>query len=114
MAGGLIGAVAGPNLAALTRNWFAVPFAGAYVALAIVALASMAMMQFIDFPEPPARRATGGGRPLAEIARQPVFFVSAISGALGFGVMNLLMAATPIARCAACPSTTWRWCSNGT
>jgi MFS family permease len=97
MAGGLIGAVAGPNLAALTRNWFAVPFAGAYVALALVALASMAMMQFIDFPQPPARIASGGGRPLAEIARQPVFIVSAISGALGFGVMNLLMAATPIA-----------------
>ena len=29
--------------------------------------------------------------------RQPVFIVAAVSGALGFGVMNLLMAATPIA-----------------
>ncbi|MDM0021524.1 MFS transporter [Variovorax saccharolyticus] len=97
MAGGLIGAVAGPNLAAVTRNWFAVPFAGAYVALAAVALLSMAVMSFIDFPPPPPRGAGRGGRPLAEIARQPVFIVAAISGALGFGVMNLLMAATPIA-----------------
>ena len=97
MAGGLIGAVAGPNLAAFTRNWFAVPFAGAYVALAAVALLSLAVMSFIDFPPPPPRGAGRGGRPLAEIARQPVFIVAAISGALGFGVMNLLMAATPIA-----------------
>ena len=97
MAGGLIGAVAGPNLAAFTRNWFAVPFAGAYVALAAVALLSLAVMSFIDFPPPPSRGAGRGGRPLAEIARQPVFIVAAISGALGFGVMNLLMAATPIA-----------------
>jgi MFS family permease len=29
--------------------------------------------------------------------RQPIFIVAAISGALGYGVMNLLMAATPIA-----------------
>jgi predicted MFS family arabinose efflux permease len=34
MAGGLMGAVAGPNLAAYTRNLFEVPFAGAYMALA--------------------------------------------------------------------------------
>jgi MFS family permease len=97
MAGGLIGAVAGPNLAAVTRTWFAVPFAGAYLALAAVALLSMVMMQFIDFPAPPPKSATGGGRSLADIARQPVFIVAAVSGALGFGVMNLLMAATPIA-----------------
>ncbi|WP_088958504.1 MFS transporter [Variovorax sp. HW608] len=97
MAGGLIGAVIGPNLASVTRNWFEVPFAGAYMALAIVALASMAMMQFIDFPAPPAKSATAGGRPLAEIARQPAFIVAAVAGSLGFGVMNLLMAATPIA-----------------
>ncbi|MGO4393600.1 MFS transporter [Variovorax sp. M-6] len=97
MAGGLIGAVAGPNLAAVTRDWFAVPFAGAYLALAAVALLSMAVMSFIDFPASPLRSASAAGRSLAEIARQPVFIVAALSGALGFGVMNLLMAATPIA-----------------
>lgn len=97
MAGGLIGAVAGPNLAAVTRTWFAVPFAGAYLALAAVALMSLVMMQFIDFPATPAKNAGTGGRPLGEIVRQPVFIVAAVSGALGFGVMNLLMAATPIA-----------------
>jgi MFS family permease len=97
MAGGLLGAVAGPNLAAVTRDWFPVPFAGAYLALAAVALLAMGLMHFIDFPAPPPRSAATGGRSLAEIARQPVFIVAAVSGALGFGVMNLLMAATPIA-----------------
>ncbi|MDM0075276.1 MFS transporter [Variovorax sp. J2P1-59] len=97
MAGGLIGAVAGPNLAAVTRSWFAVPFAGAYLALAAVALLAMVMMQFIDFPAPPPKSSAAGGRSLGEIARQPAFIVAAVSGALGFGVMNLLMAATPIA-----------------
>lgn len=37
------------------------------------------------------------GRPLSEILLQPVFLVSVIGAALGYGVMNLLMAATPLA-----------------
>jgi len=97
MAGGLIGAVIGPNLAAVTRAWFAVPFAGAYVALAGVALAAMLMMHFIDFPPAPAKHAGSQGRPLGAIMRQPIFIVAAATGALSYGVMNLLMAATPIA-----------------
>lgn len=97
MAGGLIGAIAGPNLAAGTRTLTAVPFAGAYLALAGVALLAMALLAFIHFPPTPPQQAASGGRPLREIMRQPVFIVAAAAGALGFGVMNLLMAATPIA-----------------
>ncbi len=98
MAGGLIGAVAGPNLAAGTRSLTAVPFAGAYLALAGVALLAMVLLAFIGFPPAPAKQISGaGGRPMSEIMRQPVFIVAAAAGALGYGVMNLLMAATPIA-----------------
>jgi MFS family permease len=97
MAGGLIGAVAGPNLAAQTRSLTAVPFMGAYLALAGVAVLSMVVLVFISFPPVPAKKTSGDGRPLKEIMRQPVFIVAALTGALGFGVMNLLMAATPLA-----------------
>jgi MFS family permease len=97
MAGGLVGAVAGPNLAAFTRDVVAVPFAGAYLALAGVALLSMAILSAIHFPPPPSKKALAGGRPLSVIMRQPIFIVAAACSALGYGVMNLLMAATPIA-----------------
>jgi MFS family permease len=97
MAGGLIGAVLGPNLAARTRDVLPVPFAGAYIALAVVAALAMVLLSFIQFAPAPARDAASTGRPLSAIVRQPVFIVAAASGALGFGVMNLLMAATPIA-----------------
>ncbi|HXE51044.1 MAG TPA: MFS transporter [Ramlibacter sp.] len=97
MAGGLLGAVIGPNLAARTRDISSVPFVGAYLALAVVALLAMALIAFIDFPPAPLRSASTGGRPLAQIMRQPIFIVAAATGALGYGVMNLLMAATPIA-----------------
>jgi MFS family permease len=97
MAGGLIGAVIGPNLAAMTRDMFAVPFAGAYISLAVVALLAMGLMAFMEFPAPPVQTRSNSGRPLREIIAQPIFIVSAAAGALSYGVMNLLMAATPIA-----------------
>lgn len=98
LAGGLIGAVLGPNLAARTRNLFEVPFAGAYLALTVVALVSMLVMAFLRFPPLPPKRAHAPvGRPLKAIMRQPVFIVATASAALGYGVMNLLMAATPLA-----------------
>lgn len=97
MAGGLIGAVLGPALASRTRDLLPVPFAGAYLALAVVAVVSMALMAFLRFPPAPASTGPAGGRPLGEIMRNPTFIIAAGAGALSFGVMNLLMAATPIA-----------------
>ena len=97
MAGGLLGAILGPNLAARTRDLFGVPFAGAYLALAVVAALGMLLMAFVRFPPVPPRSTERVGRPLREIMRQPVFIVAALAGALSYGVMNLLMAATPLA-----------------
>ena len=84
LAGGLIGAVIGPNLAIRTKGLFAVPFAGAYVALAVVALLSMVLVSGLKFP-PLAPKVAGkhAGRPLGVIMRQPVFIVSTIGAALG-------------------------------
>ena len=97
LAGGIIGAVAGPNLASATRDALPVAFAGAYAALAGVALLALVLLSFIRFPPLPLPSAARPGRPLREIARQPVFIVAVLGCALGYGVMNLLMAATPIA-----------------
>lgn len=97
LAGGLIGAILGPNLALWTKSIFATPFAGAYVALALVAIVSIVVLAFIEFPPAAPKNTLAGGRPLLQIMRQPVFIVSTAAAALGYGVMNLLMAATPIA-----------------
>jgi MFS family permease len=50
LAGGILGAVAGPNLASATRDALPVPFAGAYAALVGVALLSLFTISFIHFP----------------------------------------------------------------
>jgi MFS family permease len=98
LAGGIMGALIGPNLAVAARDSLAQPFAGAYLALVGIALLSLLLMARIDFPpivssDPQAPQ----GRPLRVIMRQPVFIVAVMACALGYGVMNLLMAATPIA-----------------
>ena len=98
LAGGVAGAFIGPNLASAAKDWLPKPFAGAYLALIAVALLGLVVVSFIKFPAhvPPAAGAAPG-RSACELARQPVFVVAIIGAALGYGVMNLLMAATPIA-----------------
>ncbi|MEY4751230.1 MAG: hypothetical protein RIQ60_3444 [Pseudomonadota bacterium] len=98
LAGGILGALVGPNLAVAARDALPAPFAGAYLALVGIALLALLLMARIEFPPlTGADPAAPAGRPLGEIVRQPVFIVAAAACALGYGVMNLLMAATPIA-----------------
>lgn len=98
LAGGIIGAVAGPNLAAYTKDIFDTPFLGAYLTLTVAGLLGLVVMNFIHFPDEVAeKKVLPAGRSGLELLRQPVFMVAAISSALGYGVMNLLMAATPLA-----------------
>jgi MFS family permease len=98
LAGGILGAFIGPNLASATRELMATRFVGSYLALIGAAALSLVALSLIRFPEHKASAAgVAAGRPLREIARQPVFVVAVVAAALGYGVMNLLMAATPIA-----------------
>lgn len=97
LAGGILGAVLGPNMASWTRDWFMQPFAGAYITLAGVALIAIGVVSQIHFPEKRVDPEQEPGRPLSEIMRQPLFIVCTLTAALAYGVMNLLMAATPLA-----------------
>ena len=98
LAGGLLGGIIGPNLAAWTRAILPTPFVGAYLALAGVAVLAMGVVALVQFPPVHASAAHAPqGRPLAQIMRQPIFIVATLGAAMGYGVMNLLMAATPLA-----------------
>jgi len=98
LAGGILGAVVGPNLASWTKNLFETAFLGAYLTLSIAAIIGIIVMQCIHFPaEFKTEHALGAGRSLKTILRQPVFMVAVIGASLGYGVMNLLMAGTPLA-----------------
>ncbi len=98
LAGGILGAVIGPNLASWTKDFFDTAFLGAYLTLSIAGLIGIIVMQFIHFPEEfKTQHSLSDGRDLKTIFRQPVFMVAVIGASLGYGVMNLLMATTPLA-----------------
>ena len=97
LAGGIAGGFLGPAIAGWGRDWFATPFMGSFVLLAGVALVALAVQSLVQVPKPASIERVGGGRPLRMIVRQPVFIVAALAGGLGYGLMNLLMTATPLA-----------------
>jgi Major Facilitator Superfamily len=97
LAGGIVGGILGPESTRLSRDWFATPFLGSFVVLALYALVALAVQSRVRVPPPMLEGDSKDGRPLSVILRQPVFIVAALSGGLGYGLMNLLMTATPIA-----------------
>jgi MFS family permease len=97
LAGGVVGGLVGPQATSLTRDLFATPFQGSLVMMGVFALIALVVQAQVRVPPPSHEERTGPGRPLAQIARQPAFVVAVIAGALSYGLMNLLMTATPIA-----------------
>ncbi|MGH8677521.1 MAG: MFS transporter, partial [Burkholderiales bacterium] len=51
----------------------------------------------LQIPMPSAEEQRGATRSIREIARQPVFIVALLGAVTAYGVMNLLMAAAPLA-----------------
>ena len=97
LAGGIAGGVIGPTSMRYAKDALEIPYAGSFIVLAAYALVALAVQSFVRVPAPTHEERSGGGRPIAEIARQPVFVVAVLSAALGYGIMNLLMVATPLA-----------------
>ena len=97
LTGGLLGGIIGPEMSKHTRDMFAVPFLGAYASLIVFCLITMTLLAFIRIPEPSVAERKEPVRPLAQIMAQPAFIVAVTGSALGYGVMNLLMTATPLA-----------------
>jgi MFS family permease len=97
LAGGLVGGIIGPGMSRFSVDAFADRFLGAYLVPILYCIVTLALLARTRIPDPTAAEQASGGRPLREIARQPKFFVAVLSGAVGYGVMNLLMTATPIA-----------------
>lgn len=97
MAGGLVGGILGPQTSKLTKDMLPAEFLGSYLALIGFCVFALVLQRMMDIPRLTAAEQKDQGRPLAEIARQPAFIVAVLSAMIGYGVMNLLMTATPLA-----------------
>ncbi len=98
MTGGLLAALVGSQAARWAVDLFnPIMFAGVYVTLAAFALGMFVLVQFIDIPFVATAHSGRGGRPMREIARQPMFIAAVLSSMFGYAVMTLVMSATPLA-----------------
>ena len=97
LAGGIIGGIFGPEGSKITKGLLETLFAGTFLSLILLAAVAMLILLRLDLPRPSLEEQYGSTRPLPAIMRQPVFIVAALGGITAYGVMNLLMAATPLA-----------------
>ena len=97
LAGGVVASV-GPLLADWSRDMFApIAFAGVFIAVAALYVTTLVVLRFITIPPPSEEERSSAGRPLLQIMRQPTFIIAVLGSVVGFGMMSLLMTATPLA-----------------
>ena len=99
LAGGVLAALAGPALAALTSTLIpGVMFAGAYMLVAVLALlATGVTLSLYRDIEPVALVSDVPPRPLRQIIRQPIFGAGVATTMASAAAMTLVMTAAPLA-----------------
>ncbi len=98
LAGGLVAAFLGPQLVIYTKDLFApVLFAGAYASAMVMSVLAVCVLNFVDIPKPSQEVHAEPPRPLSEILKQPRLLVAMMCGMISYGIMNLVMTATPLA-----------------
>lgn len=96
--GSIGGALLGPEIATRGQGWIAdVPYAGSMYALAILyVVQSLLFLRLQGVDSEHERGGVPSDRPLREIVGQRVFIVAVLGATAGYGVMTLIMTATPI------------------
>jgi len=97
--GGVAGAVVGPLIVMHTKLLLApVLFAGSYLASSALSVAALLLLLLVDIPHHREEASDGEEtRPLSVILAQPRLIVAMLCGMMSYGLMNLLMTATPLA-----------------
>ena len=104
LAGGIISAVIGPQVAIWMRDIVpAVPFSGPFLAMMPLAFAGMLILSFLHFPEQNKGPSVHGDlRPLGQIIRQPRFITGMLCGVGTYALMTFMMTGTPLAMVIGC------------
>ena len=98
MAGGVVAAFVGAQLVSVSSDWLGpVPFVGGYATCVVLGFCAFVVMSFIDIPPLGHEELADSGRPLKEIFMQPTIIVATACAMVGYGIMTLVMTATPIA-----------------
>ncbi len=98
LVGSIGGAFVGPELATRGQYWIeSIPYAGTMVALCVMFVLQAVLFLFLGAARDHAEfEEQAGERPLRELVRQPLFIVAVLGGTVGYGLMTLVMTATPL------------------
>lgn len=97
MAGGVIAAFAGAALATASKELVpTASFLGTFAAIAGLQALILIVVSFTRLPKPSADAKQGGGRSLSELASNPTFVMAVLGAVASWGLMSLLMNATPL------------------
>jgi len=96
--GSIGGAFLGPEIAVRSQHWMdGVPYAGALLLLAGLYVVQAGLFLMLKATSVRDESDLGkANRTLKEIIRQPVFVVAVMGGTAGYGLMTLVMTATPL------------------
>lgn len=98
LAGGVLAAIVGPNLADLSRSWYeGSVFVGAFYGLFALYAIAFLLIVALPLPKPVKVAKSAHARSFGEIFSQPIMIAAVTSGVIGYFVMVLLMTATPLA-----------------
>jgi len=97
LVGGLAGGILGPFTSRHTKGLFATPFLGSYLSLFVLLAIVLVALRGVVIARPSGGPSSVEPRPLRAIVSDPVFAVAALAAAFGYGIMSLLMTATPLA-----------------
>jgi len=97
LSGGVLAAFAGPAIARATRDLLAEPFLASFLALVAGAFLAALLAGALHLPEAVAGRRDAPRRSLRDLLDDAALRLALIGGMVAYGVMNLLMTATPLA-----------------
>jgi MFS family permease len=95
--GGILAGYLGPEIARRTREWLpAVEYSGTFLILALLYLGLAVLLLLLKDITLLDISAQGEERPLKQVFTQPIYQVALLSGVVAYGVMTLIMTATPV------------------
>lgn len=109
LAGGIVSAIVGPQLAIWLKDAFApVTFAGAFVALIPLMLVAIGILSFLRLPQIAGKTSVNGeaARPLLAIISTQRFATGMICGVGSYALMSFVMTGAPLAMVIGCGYST--------
>lgn len=105
LAGGIVSAIVGPQLAIWLKDWMEpVTFAGAFMGMVPLMLLAIGVLAFLKLPDAASKAGPGvePPRPLREIVMTQRFLTGMICGISTYALMTFMMTGAPLAMVVGC------------